>query len=226
MRPRSSRLQGSSRDRDSHSRISVLRKTSVEAVGDAGEDHARLEEEQPLDVERALVVEQRAPAAEDELRHDHDRDRVRVGGEPAQVGEERVAEVAEGRLLDLERDGASPCASHSRRSRSASSASNAKKTARVSASPSVARVVDRTHRGGVDAGDEDAADARAAAARSVPPLRAAGTSVTTTPGSLQQAQLQRERRAPQRLEQRRAAGTAPGRSTVTKFDSPRGSAQR
>jgi hypothetical protein len=49
-------------------------------------------------------VQQPGRAVEDELRHEDDRDRIRIGGDAAQVAEERVAEVAERRLLDLERD--------------------------------------------------------------------------------------------------------------------------
>ena len=79
------------------------RRLSAQLVGDAGEDHARLEEEQPFDVERPLVVQQPAPAGDDQLGHDHRHDGLPVGCELAQVGAQRVAEVAERRLDDLER---------------------------------------------------------------------------------------------------------------------------
>jgi hypothetical protein len=57
----------------------------IESVRDACEDHARFEEEQPLDVERPLVVQQALRAADDELGHDHHRDRVRIGSDATQV---------------------------------------------------------------------------------------------------------------------------------------------
>ena len=156
----------------SHSRISVLRKTSVEAVGNAREDHARLEEQQPLDVERALVVEERGQPAEDELGHDHDGDRVGVGGELAQVarGADRRGR---GRAPPRSRAG-SACSlpAQSLPSRSASSASKAKKTACVSASPSVAGVVDGAHRRRVGPETRIAADRALAAARASAPTRA------------------------------------------------------
>ena len=73
-------------------------------VRDARENDARLEQEQSLQVERALVVEEAVGAAHDELRHD-DVDHGRgVGGAPPQVGEQRIAEIAVRRLDDLERD--------------------------------------------------------------------------------------------------------------------------
>ena len=46
--------------------------------------------------------------AEDQLGHDDDGDRVRVGRDPPDVPEERVTEVAEVRLLDVERDSHRP----------------------------------------------------------------------------------------------------------------------
>jgi hypothetical protein len=70
----------------------VVRKTGdvtsglVEPVGNAGEDDPWLEEEQPLDVKGALVVEKALRSAEDQLRHDHDCDRVGVA-ETVAVGE-------------------------------------------------------------------------------------------------------------------------------------------
>ncbi len=59
---------------------------SEQLVRNAREDHARLEQEDPLDVQRALVVQHSVDAADDELRHDDDGDRLRVGGDLSQVG--------------------------------------------------------------------------------------------------------------------------------------------
>ena len=57
-------------------------RASVESVGHAGEDHPWLEEQQPLDVEGALVVQRAGHPAEHELRHqDTTASRVGVGGD-------------------------------------------------------------------------------------------------------------------------------------------------
>jgi hypothetical protein len=58
---------------------------SEQLVGNAREDHARLEQEDPLDVERALVVQHPVDTADDELGHDDDGDRLRVGSDLSQV---------------------------------------------------------------------------------------------------------------------------------------------
>src|SRR5438093_1064903 len=82
----------------------------VQPVGNGRENHARLEQQQSLDVERALVVQQPAPAAEDQLGHDYDRDGVRLRRDRSEVAEQRLADVAERRLVDLQlgRDSAFP----------------------------------------------------------------------------------------------------------------------
>jgi hypothetical protein len=59
---------------------------SEQLVRNAGEDHARLEQEDPLDVQRALMVKHPIDTADDELRHDDHRDRLGVGGDLSQVG--------------------------------------------------------------------------------------------------------------------------------------------
>jgi hypothetical protein len=59
---------------------------SEQLVGNAGEDHARLEQEDPLDVQRALVVEHSVDTTDDELRHDDDSDRLGIGSDLSQVG--------------------------------------------------------------------------------------------------------------------------------------------
>src|SRR5436190_10365056 len=87
----------------STSRLS-LSWVSNQAVRNAREDHARLEEQQTLDVERPLVVQQPLRPAEDQLRHDHDGDRLRIRGDLVQGTEQRIPDVTEGRLFDLERD--------------------------------------------------------------------------------------------------------------------------
>ena len=49
-------------------------------------------------------MEQPAPAAGDELRHEQQHRRVAVGRQAVQILEERLAEIAVGRVVDLERD--------------------------------------------------------------------------------------------------------------------------
>src|SRR6476619_554119 len=63
-----------------------------ELVRDAREDDVRLEEEEALDVERALVMEQPRPAPHDHLGQDDVDDGVRIGGQFTQVGEQRCAD--------------------------------------------------------------------------------------------------------------------------------------
>ncbi len=154
---RSGRLQGSSRDRDSHSRISVLRRDSVEAVGDAREDHARLEEEQPLDVERALVVERARETAEDELRHDHDGDGVGICGDLAEVRDERIADVPEGASSTSSGTGIGPVDPVAPQLLGLLGVEREEHCARV-LDPERRRVVGSAHRRRVRSGDEDPAD--------------------------------------------------------------------
>ena len=60
----------------------LVLKPRGEAVSSDGTERSsgslRLEQQQPLDIERPLVVQQPLRPAEDELRHDHDGDRVGV----------------------------------------------------------------------------------------------------------------------------------------------------
>ena len=55
------------------------RTVSAEPVRHARQDHPRLEQQESLDVQRALVVQEALRAAEDELRHHDHGDRVRIG---------------------------------------------------------------------------------------------------------------------------------------------------
>ena len=75
---------------------------SVQSVRDAGENYSWLEEEQALDVQGFLVVQEPLWAAEDQLRHDHDCYRVRIGRDLAEIAHERVADVPEVRLFYLQ----------------------------------------------------------------------------------------------------------------------------
>ena len=69
----------------------------------ACQDHPRLEEQQPLQVERALVVQQPVGAADDELGHYNHGDSIWVGRDGSQVCQQRRADVSERRLDDLQR---------------------------------------------------------------------------------------------------------------------------
>src|SRR5437763_15222964 len=77
----------------------------VELVRNAREDDAWLVEQQPLDEQRALVMEKEVPGpADDELRHDDRRDRVLPGRHAPDLPEHRAREIPEGSLDDVERN--------------------------------------------------------------------------------------------------------------------------
>ena len=76
-----------------------------QAVGHAREHDALLEQQQPLDEQRALVVQDPLPAvrADDLGHHDH-ADGIRIGRDRPDLGQQRLPEVAVGRRHDLDRD--------------------------------------------------------------------------------------------------------------------------
>ena len=61
-----------------------------------------LEEQEPLDVERPLIVEQPGRAADDHLRHDDVDHGVGIGGQLTDVRPERRADVAIGRVAQVQ----------------------------------------------------------------------------------------------------------------------------
>jgi hypothetical protein len=82
---------------------------SQQLVGHRGEDHVRLEEQEPLHVERLLVVQQATPTAGEEFRHQYEHLCAFLCGQVAEVLEERVADVAVGGVDDLESDSRVGC---------------------------------------------------------------------------------------------------------------------
>src|SRR5262249_51733798 len=72
-----------------------------ELVRDGGEDHVRLEEQQPLEIESTLVVEQPPPPADDDLRHQNEDGRLTVLGERTEVPEQRLAKVSIRGFVDV-----------------------------------------------------------------------------------------------------------------------------
>src|SRR5207247_8246079 len=126
-------------------------------VGNARQNHARLEQEDTLEVERALVVEQLPRPVQDQLRHHDDRDLVGVARDLAQVGEERLAEVAERRLADLAREiDLLPLPLAAERARLLGIEREEDRAGVVEAEGP--DVVQRAERGAVDTRHEDAAD--------------------------------------------------------------------
>ena len=106
----------------------------------------------------------------------------RVGGERAQVREQRVAEVAERRLDDLERQADSRALPVARIARASAVVEREEDGAGV-VEPERPRVVQRAERRGVHARDEDRRQTSAVGSVGASAPRRAGTSVTTTPGS-------------------------------------------
>ena len=81
-------------------------------------------------------MQELAPAADDDLGHDDERQRLAVLGELAHVAKQRLADVAVGRLDELERD-VEAVGPPLRGRRCACSSSKAKETACASSTPSV-----------------------------------------------------------------------------------------
>src|SRR4051794_15576155 len=79
-----------------------------ELIRHGDEDDAGVEEQQPLEIERTLVVERAAQPADDQLRHHDDDFGAPVVAEAVEGRPKGRAGVAVGRAGDVERDPAPP----------------------------------------------------------------------------------------------------------------------